>query len=448
MNTNTPELPATWPTDHAGAIALDRSDPVPTRRDEFCLPPSPAHNDGTPSIYLCGNSLGLQPKALREELMHLLDDWSRLGVEGHFHAKHAWYPFHEFVREPAAGIVGALPHEVVVMNSLTVNCHLLMLSFYRPKGAKRKILIDGPCFPSDVYAVKSQLRLHGNNPEEDLLWARPRPNSRTHLDDDIIEQIEANRDDLALVHLAGVNYATGQFYDIPRITESARRHGITIGWDLAHAAGNVPLKMHEWGPDYAAWCSYKYLNAGPGAVAGAFIHERHLGRSGSDAYEHFAQMPRLEGWWGNDPAQRFKMGEDFAPIATADAWALSNPPIFAMLPVKVSYDMFAASGMDRLRQRSQRLTAYLAYLIDEVSSRVGNAFELVTPRDPDRRGAQLSVRAVGDNPRALHEALGAQGVLCDFREPDIIRLAPTPMYNTFEDCWRFAEALQAAASAR
>ncbi|MGP1346035.1 MAG: kynureninase [Phycisphaerales bacterium] len=447
MTTTSPQLPTTWPTDHAGARALDRDDPIPSRRAEFHIPPSPAHDDGRESIYLCGNSLGLQPKALRAEIERLMDDWAHLGVEGHFHARHAWYPFHEFVRKPAAAIVGALPHEVVVMNSLTVNCHLLMLSFYRPQGERKKILIDGPCFPSDVYAVKSQLRLHAHDPEADLLWARPRPGERTHREDDIIEQIETHKHELALIHLAGVNYATGQFYDIQRITNAAREHGINIGWDLAHAAGNVPLKMHDWAPDYAAWCSYKYLNSGPGAVAGAFIHERHLGRAGNDAFERFAQMPRLEGWWGNDPDQRFKMGEQFTPYPTADAWALSNPPIFAMLPVKVSYDMFAASGMDRLRQRSQRLTAYLAHLIDELSTELGNAFELVTPRDPARRGAQLSVRSTADNPRALHDALTAQGVLCDFREPDIIRLAPTPMYNTFEDCWKLAEALRAAAQA-
>jgi kynureninase len=446
MTATTSVLPTTWPAGHAGALELDRTDPVPSRRDEFLIPPSPAHEDGRPSLYFCGNSLGLQPRALRAEMERLMDDWAHLGVEGHFHGRRAWYPFHEFVREPAAAIVGALPHEVVVMNSLTVNCHLLMLSFYRPRGARRKILIDGPCFPSDVYAVKSQLRLHGNDPEADLLWARPRPGQRTHLDDDIIEQIDAHKDELALVHLAGVNYATGQLYDIARITAAARERGIPIGWDLAHAAGNVPLRLHEWAPDYAAWCSYKYLNSGPGAVAGAFVHERHLGRDGGDAFARFAAMPRLEGWWGNDPEHRFVMGEAFTPIATADAWALSNPPIFAMLPVKVSYDMFAASGMNRLRERSVRLTAYLSHLIDAVSSQAGGAFELVTPREPERRGAQLSVRSLGENPRALHEALASHGVLCDFREPDIIRLAPTPMYNTFEECWLLAEALRTVAT--
>lgn len=376
------------------------------------------------------------PRAARDAVAAELDDWARLGVEGHFKARDNWYRYHEHVREPLARLVGALPHEVVAMNSLTVNLHLLMTSFYRPSGRRRAILIDGPCFPSDVYAVKSHLRLHGVPESDGLVWARPREGKSTLRTEDVIALIDAHADRLALVMLAGVNYVSGQFMDIGAITAAAHRRGVTIGWDLAHAAGNVPLRLHDWGPDFAVWCSYKYLNSGPGAVAGAFVHERHTKLA--DAATRRA-MPRLEGWWGNDPDTRFAMGEEFTPIASADAWQLSNPPILALVPLKVSLEIFDEAGMPALRARSEELTGALDARVRELGERTG-AFEIITPREPAERGCQLSIRARRDA-EGLLKKLHAAGVICDFRRPDVIRVAPTPLYNTIEDVEAFAAVL-------
>ncbi len=433
--------------DHARE--LDAGDDLRAYRDRFHIPPHPA-NPNEPSIYLCGNSLGLQPRALRDAMNMELDDWARLGVEGHFKERDGWYDYHRLLTPMAARLIGAREHEVAMMNSLTANVHLLMVSFYRPTPDRYKILIDGPCFPSDVYAVKSQIRFHGYDPDEALVWARPRDGEHFIREEDIETQLGELGHQVALVHFAGVNFFSGQHYDIPRITKAAHKAGAIAGWDLAHAAGNVPLAMHESGADYACWCTYKYLNSGPGAVAGLFVHERHLGREGGSAFEAFKNMPRFEGWWGNDPAGRFAMGEEFIPVTSADAWGLSNPPILALLPVKVSMSIFdevaGGVGMDRLRAKSVKLTAYLEWLINQVTQRAGaNAgFEIITPTDPARRGCQLSILAKGENPRALHEALAAGGVVCDFREPNVIRVAPVPLYNSFEDCWRFAEVLARA----
>jgi kynureninase len=398
------------------------------------------HSDGRPSIYLCGNSLGCMPRAVAAAMSAELDDWARLGVEGHFKARDNWYRYHELIREPLARLVGALPHEVVAMNSLTTNLHLLMTSFYRPSGKRRAILIDGPCFPSDVYAVKSQLRLHGVTESDGLVWARPRAGEHTLRAEDVIAKINEHADRLALVMLAGVNYVTGQFMDISAITAAARHHGITVGWDLAHAAGNVPLRLHDWGPDFAVWCSYKYLNSGPGAVAGAFVHERHTKLADAAARK---AMPRLEGWWGNDPDSRFAMTEEFVPIDSADAWQLSNPPVLALVPLKVSLGIFDEAGMEALRQRSEMLTGALDERIREIAARTGG-FEIITPRDPAARGCQLSIRVRGDA-QALHRRLQDAGVICDFRRPDVIRVAPTPLYNTMEDVEAFASVLAASA---
>ncbi|RMG14522.1 MAG: kynureninase [Planctomycetota bacterium] len=429
--------------DEEHARRLDREDPLRSWRERFCIPPSPAHDDGRESIYLCGNSLGLQPKAVRTFLERELDDWARLGVEGHFHAEIPWYRYHEALREPAARLVGARPHEVVLMNSLTVNLHLLLISFYRPTPARPRILLDGPCFPSDVYAAKSQLRLHGRDPEADLAWVRPRPGEHTVRAEDIEEVLAREGSSIATVLLGGVNYLTGQRHDLRRLARAAHAAGCLFGVDLAHAAGNVPLALHDDEVDFAVWCSYKYLNSGAGAVAGAFVHERHLGRGGEEDYAAFRALPRCEGWWGNDPDTRFAMEEEFLPVRSADAWQLSNPPIYALAPAKVAYDMFDEVGMPALRRKSERLTAYLLERIDAIGS---EAFEVVTPRDPAQRGCQLSI-LVHERPRELHAALAAAGVVCDFREPNVVRVAPTPFYNTFHDCWAFAEVLRQAAAA-
>lgn len=430
------------PTDHteSHAKSLDAADPLRRFRGEFHIPPSPAHTDGAPSIYLCGNSLGLMPRAARAAIEEDLADWARLGVEGHFHAKHPWYPYHEFLRESAAELVGAMPREVVVMNSLTVNLHLLMLSFYQPTRERFKILIDWPCFPSDVYAVKSQIRLRGFDPDSGLLMLKPREGEHTIRTEDAEAFLAREGKSIAMVLLAGVNFVTGQFMDIARITKAAHAAGCVIGWDCAHAAGNIDLKLHDWNADFAAWCSYKYLNSGPGAVAGAFIHERHFSRPDYDA------MHRLEGWWGNDPDSRFKMGPEFTPVRSADAWQLSNPPILAMTPVRVSLDLFRQAGMKNLREKSQKLTAYLESLVNDIAKEPAaqkHRISIITPRESNTRGCQLSIMTeVGA--KELHKKLGEQGVLCDFREPNVIRVAPVPLYNSFHDCWRFAGALRAA----
>ncbi|MFG0329705.1 MAG: kynureninase [Phycisphaerales bacterium] len=413
------------------AQSLDDRDPLASRRDLFALPHRPGREEasGESAIYFCGNSLGLMPRAVPQELQVECDDWARLAVEAHFEGVTPWYSYHEVLREPAAAIVGAQPHEVVVMNSLTANLHFMMVSFYRPTKSRYRILIDGPTFPSDVYAVQSQLRVHGFDPADGLIHFFPEPGAETHRTERLIEEIEARGDELALVLLAGVNYATGQFYDIEAITRAARARGVPIGWDLAHAAGNVPLKLHEWGPDFAAWCSYKYLNSGPGAVAGCFVHERHARN---------IDLPRFAGWWGNDPAERFRMEPKFQARPTADGWQLSNPPIMALAPMRVSYGMFREVGLEALRRKSLWLTGYLEWLVDRLGS---DRVRVITPRDPERRGAQLSLQIPGRDGRAFLGALKERGVIADFREPDIIRVAPVPLYNTFEEVFEFASIL-------
>lgn len=417
------------------ARALDEQDPLRPFRALFAMPhaPGPGGRERE-SVYLCGNSLGLMPKAAREAVVRELDDWAALGVEGHFKDRDGWYAYHELVREPLARLVGARPREVVAMNSLTVNLHLLMASFYRPenwRGGRRAILIESPCFPSDVYAVKSQLRLHHIPEEEGLARIRPREGEHTLRAEELERFLERDGSRVALLLLAGVNYVTGQRMDIERITAAAHRAGCIVGWDLAHAAGNVPLALHHWNVDFAAWCSYKYLNSGPGAIAGAFVHERHL--SG----ESHRLRPRFEGWWGNDPASRFEMSEEFVPVESADAWQLSNPPILALAPLKTSLSIFDRAGMTALREKSEKLSAYLLNLLDE-SGRPG--FEIITPRDPAARGCQLSIRVPGDAKSVLTKLMD-EGIIADFRRPDVIRVAPAPLYNSFEDCRRFAAAL-------
>ncbi|MGN9767747.1 kynureninase [Micromonospora sp. SD12] len=417
----------------AGEAEARRLDAAhPGHRHLFHVPPA----DGgrfRDAAYLAGNSLGLQPRATRDELAADLDAWRRLGVEGHLEAERPWLPYHELLTAPAARLVGATPAEVVVMNSLTVNLHLLMVSFYRPAGARTRIVIEDSTFPSDSYAVRSQARFHGLDPDTTVVRLRPRAGEDTLRTEDVTAFLAAEGDTVALVLLGGVNYLTGELMDIPAITAAGRAAGAVVGWDLAHAAGNVPLALHDWDVDFAAWCSYKYLNSGPGALAGVFVHERHLGDP---------DLPRFEGWWSTEAATRFEMTPVSRPPATVEAWQISNPPIFAMGPVRTSLELFDAVGMPALRERSLRLTGYLAGLFDEVTA--NRPLTVVTPREPERRGCQLSVRIGAGSAAELAKRLRHEhGVIADAREPDIIRFAPVPLYSTFHDCWRAAEALAA-----
>jgi kynureninase len=406
---------------------MDEREPLRGFRDRFHLP---VRTDGRPVIYFCGNSLGLQPQSVRTAIEQELEDWARLAVDAHFEGRRPWYSYHEIFRESAARLVGARPGEVVLMNSLTVNLHLMMVSFYRPTPQRYKILTDSPPFPSDHYAIKTQMAYHGFDPNEALLIAQPRPGEHWIRTEDIEALLAAEGDRTALVFLSGVNYFTGQWFDMARITRAARENGCVVGWDLAHAAGNVPLALHDWGADFAVWCNYKYVNGGPGAVGGCFVHERHANRP---------DLPRFAGWWGNDPATRFRMHlqPDFIPQPGAEGWQVSNPPILAMAPVKASMDIFDEVGMSALREKSLHLTGYLEYLIDRLGAR---RFEIITPRDANSRGCQLSL-LVHERPRALRDALQAEGVVCDFREPNVVRVAPVPLYNSFHEVWTFAQVL-------
>ncbi len=410
------------------ARQLDAEDALGGFRQRFHIPLDAA---GQPLIYFVGNSLGLMPKATRQIVEQELEDWARLGVDGHFDAATPWYTYHETVRDPVARLVGAQPNEVVCMNSLTVNLHLLMASFYRPNEKRAKILMEAPAFPSDTYAIKSQIEHHGLDPNESLLVVRPRGGEETLRTEEIEAMIAQHGDEIALVLLAGVNFFTGQLLDIARITAAAQKSGCLVGIDLAHAVGNVPLALHDWKVDFAVWCSYKYLNSGPGAVAGAFVHERHATNR---------DLPRFAGWWGNDPKTRFRMQlePDFIPVPSADAWQLSNPPILALAPLRTSFAIFdEAGGMKPLREKSERLTGYLQFLLDRAPS---DLVSVITPRQPNDRGCQLSI-LVHEHPRQLFEKLETAGVKTDFREPNVIRVAPTPLYNTFHEVWRFAQLL-------
>jgi kynureninase len=411
---------------NAPAEALDAADPLRGFRSRFHIP----RHEGQEQAYFCGNSLGLQPTAVRAALMQELDDWAELGVEAHFRGKHPWMPYHEGVRESLAAVVGAQPQEVVAMNSLTANLHLLMVSFYRPTAERPAILIEAGAFPSDRHAVASQLRFHGFSPDTDLIELAPDEPAGTISMQAIERTLADHGHRIALVLWPGVQYRTGQAFDLREITRLAQARGCTVGFDLAHAAGNLPLQLHDSGADFAAWCSYKYLNSGPGAVAGAFVHARHAR----------AELPRFAGWWGHDPATRFRMGPEFVPSPGADGWQLSNPPILALAPLRVSLELFAEAGMDRLRAKSERLTGYLEALIRRDCADV---LEVVTPAEPARRGCQLSLRVAGgrERGRALFEHLAAQGIIGDWREPDVIRISPVPLYNSHADIRRFTAAV-------
>jgi kynureninase len=381
---------------------MDERDPLCSLRDRFDLPKA---RSGESCIYLCGHSLGLQPKSARPYLDQELKDWAELGVEGHFHARNPWMPYHRLLTEQTASLVGAKPEEVVVMNSLTVNLHLMMASFYRPTKQRHKILIEGGAFPSDQYAVKSQIRFHGFHPEESLIELTPREGEYCMRDEDILALIDREGRSIALILLGGVNYVTGQAFDMRSITNAGHARGCSVGFDLAHAAGNLVLHLHDWGPDFAVWCSYKYLNGGPGCVGGCFVHERHA---------RAWQLPRFAGWWGHDEACRFQMGPDFHPMSGAEGWQLSNPPILALAPLRASMEIFTQAGIERLRAKSISLTAYMEFLLKQ---RPSSGFSIITPAEPERRGAQLSLR-IHRHGRNLCEKLAAWGVMGDWREPD------------------------------
>jgi kynureninase len=420
--------PVYEPTE-AFAQMQDGQDPLRGYRDEF-LQPSAA--SGAPAIYLAGNSLGLQPRKARKYVQMEMEDWERLGVEGHVHGRHPWLPYHELLTGQVARLVGAQPLEVVVMNTLSVNLHLMMVSFYRPTRERFKILIEGGAFPSDQYAVASQARFHGYDPQEAIIRLMPREGEDTLRPGDILEAIERHGKEVALVMLGSVNYLTGQAFDLKAISQAAHQQGCQVGFDLAHGAGNLKLSLHDDGPDFAVWCSYKYLNGGPGSLGGVFVHERHA---------HNPQLPRFEGWWGHNKDTRFKMGPTFDPLPGAEGWQLSNPPIFQLAALRASLELFDQATMEALRAKSDRLTGYMEFLLDRLPT---GRVTITTPRDPKQRGAQLSLRVKGDPKRLLHR-LGGAGVICDFREPDIIRAAPTPLYNTFLDVFRFVKTLEAHA---
>ena len=410
------------------AAEMDASDPLTHFRERFFFPKTKSGED---CIYLCGHSLGLQPKSAKSYIDQELEDWAKLGVEGHFHARNPWMPYHRLLRDQTAAIVGAQPAEVVVMNSLTVNLHLMMASFYRPAPQRFKILIERGAFPSDQYAVQSQIRFHGFDPEAGLLELTPREGESCLREEDIKQVIEREGESISLILLGGVNYATGQVFDMASITNAGHRKGCVVAFDLAHAAGNIPLQLHDWGPDFAVWCSYKYLNGGPGCVAGCFVHER---------YSKSWNLPRFAGWWGHDEKTRFQMGPEFHPMKGAEGWQLSNPPILGLAPLRASMEIFAEAEVGRLRAKSIALTGYMEFLLHELQS---DKFSIITPSDATRRGAQLSVRLSGEG-RRICDKLAAEGVVGDWREPDIFRVAPIPLYNSYADVYRFVQRFAAA----
>jgi kynureninase len=408
------------------ATELDRADPLAPYRDRFHIP---RYEDGNEVAYLCGNSLGLAPKAAGACVQQELQAWETLGVEGHFKPMRPWVSFHELFAEHLARIVGARPYEVVAMNTLTVNLHLMLTSFYRPTVNRFKVLVGHAAFPSDRYALASQIQLRGFTPQASLIVATPREGEHTLHTEDIVALIEQHGASLALILMDSVNYYTGEVVDIARITEAAHAHGIVAGFDLAHAAGNVPLSLHDWNADFAVWCHYKYLNGGPGCVAGCFVHERH-GFSRDP-------LPRMAGWWGHDKHNRFAMGPEFEPIPGAEGWQVSNPPLFSLAALLPSLELFSEVGMPRLRAKSESLTGFLDRALREL---LAERIEIITPSEPTQRGCQISIR-VKRNAKPTFAALIAHGVICDWREPDVIRLAPVPLYNRFADVARVAEVL-------
>ena len=412
------------------AVALDRSDPLRRFRDEFHVP---TRADGEDEIYFAGNSLGLLPKRTPKSVDAELEKWKRLAVKAHFSEENPWMPYHELLAEPMSRLVGASPGEVVTMNSLTVNLHLMMTSFYRPTRERHRILLEDHAFPSDDYALESQATLHGLDASEALVRLRPGSGKQAIETADVARVLERDGASIALVLLPGVQYYTGQAFDIEAITRLAHAKGCVVGFDLAHAAGNLVLRLHDWNVDFAVWCTYKYLNSGPGSVGGCFVHERH-------GYGSSQDLPRLAGWWGHDKGSRFRMESGFRPIPGAEGWQLSNPPILSLAAIRASLDVFLeAGGMEPLREKSLRLTGYLEWLLQRD---LGDSVDILTPADPSQRGCQLSLRVESSGSgRTVFEKLEASGVTCDWREPDVIRVAPVPLYNRYEEVYRFVAIL-------
>ena len=404
------------------ALELDNKDPLLSYNDKFHFP---VQENGNKHIYLCGNSLGLQAKITESFVKQELDDWKELGVEGHFHAQNPWLPYHEFLSESYSKIVGSKKSEVIAMNTLSVNLHLMMVSFYRPNETKNKIIIEGDAFPSDIYAVESHMKHHGIDPSESLIKLRPREGEVIIRLEDIINVIEQNSKSVSLIMLGGVNYYTGQLFDMKKITQVAHNHGILVGFDLAHAVGNVLLSLHDWNVDFAVWCSYKYLNSGPGSVAGAFIHERH----------HNKNLERFAGWWGHDKESRFKMPDQFQPIKTAEGWQLSNPSILSLAAVRASLSLFDEVGMSQLITKSKNLTSYLVFLLNQIPT---DRINIITP---EQRGCQISISVKNGN-KDLFNEITKRGVIADWREPDVIRVAPVPLYNSYLDVYNFYQVLK------
>ena len=400
------------------AKKMDQNDPLRNYRDLFHIP---KHNNQD-CIYFTGNSLGLQPKKTKEYILEELEDWAKYGVEGHFEAKRNWFGYHHFLTEKMATIVGAKPIEVVAMNTLSVNLNLLMVSFYRPQGKRTKIMMEAAAFPSDHYAMQQQVRFHGLNPQDEIILLEPSEGAHSIDTEAILNEIEKHKDSLALVMLGGVNYYTGQFFDLEKITKKAHEVGALAGYDLAHAAGNVVLNLHDWNVDFACWCSYKYLNSGPGGVSGVFIHEK---------YANSPELPRFAGWWGNDEKTRFLMQREFVPQEGAAGWQMSNAQILPMAAHLASIELFDEAGIQNLRAKSEKLTGFLEFLLQDISE-----IQIITPSNPLERGCQLSLIAKKEA-KPLFQFLKEKGVVADWREPDVIRVAPVPMYNTFEDVYRF-----------
>ncbi|MCH8068080.1 MAG: kynureninase [Candidatus Marinimicrobia bacterium] len=410
-------------TDRNFAVKMDREDRLASYRKRFNLPKGPDSQD---AVYFLGNSLGSQPKEAETILKEEMTDWADLGVAGHFKASRPWGEYTTFLTQKLAKIVGSNPEEIAIMNALTVNIHLMLVSFYRPTPLRHKVMMEAKAFPSDQYAVKSHIMFHGFDPETSLIEASGPEGGSVVPMEAILDILEREGDTIALIYLGGVNYYTGQVFDMETITKAAQKKGCVVGYDLAHAVGNLVLKLHDWNVDFAAWCTYKYLNAGPGSVGGIFVHERHANRP---------DLPRFAGWWGHNKETRFQMGPDFDPIAGAEGWQISNPPVLSTAPLLASLDIFDEVGMDILREKSIQLTGYLEFLLDQIDS---NSFTIITPRNYGERGAQLSIRIPNDA-QEVQKKLHSSGARCDFREPDVIRVAPVPLYNSFEDVYRFVE---------
>ena len=408
----------------AFAQQLDQEDKLAHFRNEFYMP----KKEGKPVIYLCGNSLGLQPKNARAAIEQELNDWAELGVEGHFAGKNPWMYYHHFLTEKAAKVVGAKPSEVVIMNNLTTNLHLMMVSFYRPTKNRYKIMMEGTAFPSDMYAMETQARFHGLNPDDAIIELIPREGEYTLRTEDIIAKINEHKDDLAIVMMGGVNYYTGQAYDMEAITKAGHAVGAKVGFDCAHAAGNINLQLHDWDVDFAVWCTYKYLNSGPGGTSGVFVHERH----GNNP-----ELIRFAGWWGHDEKERFQMKKGFKPMEGAAGWQLSNAQIFPMAIHKASLALFDQAGIENLRAKSETLTGYLEFILSDYSEYL----TIITPKTTADRGCQLSI-IVKDNGKQLFDYLEANGIMPDWREPNVIRMSPVPMYNSFEDVYKIGEVIK------